>query len=248
MKAIINLFFLFILTLNSVKAQDSLLIYKSGKIIGRYSLADFDTLLFQNPGIIQDIDGNRYDKIKIGSQVWMKQNLKATHYNDGQEIPLVTNNLNWSNLTTPGFCWYKNDQTTYGQTYGALYNWYTVNTGKLCPQGWHVPTATDWSTLTETILGGYLKAGGYLKEKGTEHWAAPNMNAIDSVQFSGRPAGQRIPGGSYINIGQIGGFWSSKENNVNDALYIELSYDLQSARYLNTDKKNGLSVRCIMDK
>jgi len=81
----------------------------------------------------------------------MQENLKTTKYKDGNPITLVTGNAEWASLTTPAFCWYNNDQTTYGDTYGALYNWYSVNTGKLCPTGWHAPTYNDWITLADYL-------------------------------------------------------------------------------------------------
>jgi hypothetical protein len=85
---------------------------------------------------VKDGDGNLYNVIKIGDQLWMKENLKTTRYNDGSTIPLVIDITTWANLTTPGYCWYNNDKATYGNTYGALYNWYPVKTGKLCPAVW----------------------------------------------------------------------------------------------------------------
>ena len=110
------------------------------------------------PNVV-DIDGNVYHTVTIGTQVWMVENLKTTKYNDGTAIPLVTDNTAWGALTTPGYCWYNNDSATYKNTYGALYNWYAVNTGKLAPTGWHVPTDSEWTVLT-TYLGGQSVAGG----------------------------------------------------------------------------------------
>jgi len=104
-------------------------------------------------GTITDIDGNYYTTVTIGTQVWMVENLKTTKYNDGTGIPLVTDNTVWCNLSTPGYCWYNNDETTYKNPYGALYNWHTVHTGKLCPSGWHVPTDSEWITLTSYFGG-----------------------------------------------------------------------------------------------
>jgi uncharacterized protein (TIGR02145 family) len=112
----------------------------------------------------------------------MKQNLKTTRFNDGTTIPLVEVAATWSILTTPGMCWYYNDQATYGTVYGALYNWYTVNAGNLCPTGWHVPTDAEWTTLTD-FLGGVSVAGGKLKEAGYAHWAEPNTGATNRQWF-----------------------------------------------------------------
>ena len=96
---------------------------------------------------IRDIDGDVYTSITIGTQIWLVQNLKTTKYNDGEVIPNIIDNTAWTELTTPGYCWYNNDAATYKPTNGALYNWYAVNTSKLCPLGWHVPSDDEWKTL-----------------------------------------------------------------------------------------------------
>ena len=117
------------------------------------------------------------------------RNLKTTKYNDGTSIPNVTNDTSWSNLTTGAYCWYNND-VSYKNPYGALYNWYAVNTGKLAPKGWHVPSDAEWTTLI-TYLGGESIAGGKLKEAGTTHWLSPNTEATNSTGFSALPGGRR---------------------------------------------------------
>jgi len=124
-------------------------------------------------GKVTDIDGNVYDTVKIGTQIWIIENLKTTKYNDGTSIPMVTDSAAWINLTTPGYCWHKNTSASYKNTYGALYNWYAVNTGKLAPKGWHVPSDAEWTTLI-TYLGGDSIAGGKMKETGMSHWFSPN--------------------------------------------------------------------------
>jgi uncharacterized protein (TIGR02145 family) len=100
---------------------------------------------------IADVEGNLYSIVTIGSQVWMTENLKSTKYNNNTQIPNVPDNTAWINLTTPGYCWFAND-IKYKDTYGALYNWFTVSTGILCPVGWHVPTDSEFNTL-EIMLG-----------------------------------------------------------------------------------------------
>jgi uncharacterized protein (TIGR02145 family) len=110
----------------------------------------------------------------------MVENLATTKFNDGTAIPLVTDDVTWGNLTTPGFCWYNNDQTTYKTTYGAYYNWYAVNFGNLAPVGWHVPTDADWLSLI-SAEGGSSKAGGNLKEAGFAHWSTPNSAATNTA-------------------------------------------------------------------
>ena len=110
---------------------------------------------------IYDSEGNKYRTVQIGTQTWMAENLRSTKLNDGTDIPFVPDVTLWSSLTTPGYCWFNNDSVGYG----ALYNWYTANTGKLCPEGWHVPGDEEWTILTD-YLGGKSVAGGKLKEAG----------------------------------------------------------------------------------
>lgn len=145
---------------------------------------------------IIDIEGNVYQTVIIGTQVWMAENLRTTKYNDGSSIPLVTEAAAWDDLNSPGYCWYDNDSINYKDTYGALYNWNAINTGKLAPVGWHVATDADWTTLT-TYLGGDSIAGGKLKEQGTSHWAIPNTGASNTSGFTGLPAGFRNPAGIF---------------------------------------------------
>ena len=98
---------------------------------------------------VTDVDGNSYNTVVIGTQTWMAENLKTTRLNDGTSIPLVTSSTTWGTLSTPAYCWYNNDEATNKVTYGALYNWYTAKSGKLCPSGWHIPSDDEWTTLTD---------------------------------------------------------------------------------------------------
>ena len=198
-------------------------------------------------GTVTDSDGNAYNTVKIGDQVWMAENLKTTKYNDGMTaIPLVTDNTAWSNLSTPGYCWYDNDEATYGDTYGALYNWYTVYTGNLCPTGWHVPSDADWTTLT-TYLGGVSVAGGKLKETGTSHWNSPNTGATNESGFTALPGGDRYLDGLFYDVGDIGSWWSSTEYAPPHAFFRYLGYDDANVGGNYTNKKYGFSVRCVRD-
>lgn len=137
---------------------------------------------FVGQTFIADADGNTYKIIKIGDQVWTAENLRTTRYNDGTEIPLVTDYTAWTNLTTPAYAWTNNDIGN-KSVYGALYNWFAVKTCKLCPSGWHVPTDAEW-TILENHLGGISVAGGKMKETGTEHWFAPNTDATNESGFT----------------------------------------------------------------
>ncbi|MHB9143409.1 MAG: FISUMP domain-containing protein, partial [Paludibacter sp.] len=195
---------------------------------------------------VTDIDGNTYHTVKIGTQTWMVENLKTTKFNDGSTIPLVSDGYEWSNLTTPGYCWYSNILLDSKDTYGALYNWYTVNTGKLAPIGWHVPTQSEIDTLANH-LGGYPLAGSLLKESGNTHWYAGNSDATNSSGFTALPGGYRSSiTGDYHNSGMWGVFWSSTEVNDKGGRYI-LSNTSSAFEYNSDGKKCGFSVRCIKD-
>ncbi|MCK9639352.1 MAG: hypothetical protein M0R39_05525 [Prolixibacteraceae bacterium] len=194
-------------------------------------------------GTVSDVDGNTYSTVTIGTQVWMASNLKTTKYNDGTAIPLVTDNSAWANLSAPGYCWYNNDAATNKSTYGALYNWYTVNTDKLCPTGWHVPTDAEWTVLT-TYLGGESVAGGKLKETGISHWNAPNTGATNESGFTAVPGSYRYFG-TFINFGIFGYWWSSTEVSSTEAMYRLMRYDDTHAYSIYNYKQDGISVRCI---
>ena len=203
---------------------------------------------------VSDFDGNSYKAIVIGTQVWLGENLKAVHLNDGTNIPNVTDDTEWHNLTSPGLCWYNNDLSN-SSIYGALYNWYTVGTGKLCPNGWHVFTAPDWATL-ETYLGGGTVAGGKLKEAGIVHWSDPNTGATNVSGFSGLPGGMRDlqNGNIFEEIGQRAFWWSSTEKPSDiggePAVYYRgagYSFAFTDNSLVQGIKMCGQSVRCIRD-
>jgi uncharacterized protein (TIGR02145 family) len=194
-------------------------------------------------GNMSDQDGNTYKTILIGNQTWMTENLKTTTYNDGTLIPVVTDPTTWAGITSPACCWQNNDPAR-KVTYGVLYNWYTINTGKLCPAGWHVATEEDWTTLI-TYLGGDNIAGGKLKESGYLHWATPNIGATNEVAFRALPGGERRGNDAlFNNLGEMGIWWTTSSNDgkgVSRAMYVN---DIIVSRQYNS-KQNGLSVRCI---
>jgi uncharacterized protein (TIGR02145 family) len=196
---------------------------------------------------IIDEDGNVYTSLTIGSQVWMIENLKTTKFNDNTTIPYVTDSTDWSNLTTPGYCWYANDASTYKATYGALFNWFAVNTGKLCPTGWHVPTDTEWTTLTN-YLGGESIAGGKLKETVSTHWRIPNAGATNESGFTALPGGHRDINGTFSVIGDDGYWWSVTEyGSTGKVWYRNMNYNYAGVVRVSNNKKNGHSVRCLKD-
>jgi uncharacterized protein (TIGR02145 family) len=197
---------------------------------------------------IKDIEGNVYKTVKIGQQIWMSENLKVTKLNDGTDIPLVTDGNAWGILTTAAYCWYNNDYNTYGKVYGALYNWWSVGTGKLCPEGWHIPTNQELVTLTD-YLGGQSVAGGKLKEAGIKHWFSPNYGATNETGFTALPGGIRGWDGTYVVVGNYGCWWSSSEYVDWPILaHIMIMYDYIGDALLTQDsKEHGYSVRCLQD-
>ena len=213
------------------------------------SIASSDTL-YAN-WFIQDIDGNIYTDVKIGDQVWMVENLKVIHYNDGTDIPYVPDSASWANLSTPGYCWYDNNEEENKPRYGALYNWYSIATDKLAPEGWHVPSDDDWTTLVN-FLGGADEAGADLKESGIQRWSGPNTGATNSSGFTALPGGYRLyDRGRVVYWGKnLNGFWwSSTEvfEGASAAHDRNLGYDNISIYDANSPKKWGMSVRCIRD-
>lgn len=191
-----------------------------------------------------DQDGNNYAVVTIGSQTWMAENLTVTKLNDGTLIPLVSDPAAWINLTTPGYCWFDNNQATFGNTYGALYNWYTVNTLNLCPTGWHVPTDAEWTQLTD-FLGGEIFAGGKLKDM--THWMIPCAVATNETGYSALPGGRRTVSGGFDYLTELGYWWSNTEVDAGNAYYRKMDYDNNAVGRSQYLKILGLSVRCIRD-
>ena len=190
-----------------------------------------------------DGEGNNYPVIQIGTgksapQYWMATNLKSTKFNDGTVIPLVSDNTAWSKLNTYGYCWYNNDISNKA-TYGALYNWYTVNTGKLCPTGWHAPTLDEWKTLTD-FLGGSNAAGGKLKETGTTHWISPNKGATNEIGFTALPGGYRSSNGTFYYMGSYCKLWLSTKSDDTNSFCQILNNNCTAADLGALDNKSGL--------
>lgn len=207
-----------------------------------------DTIVFNNEviyGSVRDLDGNVYKTVQIGQQTWMAENLKTTQYNDGESIPRIMDDSEWANDTDGGYCYYDNEFSN-KYLYGALYNWNAVNSGLLCPSGWHVPTESEWSSLTD-FLGGESEAGGKLKEAGTAHWASPNTGATNETGLTALPGGSRYASSEFYGIGSNNLWWSATESTTELAYFHYLSSDEQNIRTFDGSKKSGCSVRCIQD-
>ena len=205
---------------------------------------------------VSDLDGNVYDTVKIGTQVWLKENLATTKYNDGTLIPLVKDSMQWIGLTTPGYCWYRNDSATYKNPYGALYNWYTVNTGKLCPTGWHVPSNAEWHTLilfldpsaTDCYCTESATAGDKLKEAGITHWGTGNT-ATNSSGFTAMPGGFRnYYDKNFEGRTSVAYFWSSTVGASGTTIWHRWMPNNNANIFEYLDQKiQGMSVRCLKD-
>jgi uncharacterized protein (TIGR02145 family) len=198
------------------------------------------------PVILKDFDGNVYTTVTIGTQVWMLENLKTTKYNDGTDIPNVTDSSVWSVLSTPAYCWYENNAAAYNNEYGGLYNWYVVNTGKLCPKGWHIPTVAEWNILVN-YLGGRTIAGRKLKETGNTHWVNALTEATNESGFTGLPGGYCDFNGTFRFLGYNADYWSATEYNSTDAYVLDMYYEVSYLNIVNINKRYGFSVRCIKD-
>ena len=199
---------------------------------------------------VNDIDGNGYDTVIIGSQVWMVQNLEVTHYRNGDSIPNVIDNTQWSKLIDGAYSNYNNNTDIAG-TYGRLYNAYAVLDSRgICPTGWHIPSDIEWKTL-ESYLG-QDNAGGKMKEAGTKHWKSPNTKASNVSGFSALPGSYRDLAGHFFDpIGYAARWWSSTEVVLGSVMVPgrHINYDggLLYSQFDFYDKEDGLSVRCVID-
>lgn len=185
------------------------------------------------PTTVFDIDGNGYHPVTIGTQVWLRENLKTTKLNDGTPILHMQDENAWGYMSTDAYCWYNNDSIANKNTYGALYNWHTVGTGKLCPLGWHVPTEAEWTTLI-TSFGGESAAGKILQESGTGDFAAVL-------------GGARALDGGFFSMGLSGYWWSATELDANYVRYIKLVLGDRLVVYGGVNRMLGYSVRCLQD-
>ncbi len=215
------------------------------------SSADFD----DDPETIQDIEQNTYRVVRIGSQLWMSENLHTTRYKNGDEIPETRGEMDWVNLTTGSWVRY-NHLVANDFDYGKLYNWQAVTDPRgICPDGWRVPSDDDWKTL-EIYLGMSTQQAGHLFGRGGEEnaggklkslnlWMEPNTGATNESGFNGRPGGRRVPGGDFDQVTRTGYWWSSTEYNPPEAYARSLSHQNGEISRMMTLKRSGYSVRCM---
>ena len=195
---------------------------------------------------ITDTDGNVYTSVVIGSQVWMTQNLRTTHYNNGDPIPLVSNDGEWGSIEDGAYCVYSNERK-YGKRYGNLYNWHAVSDRRgICPQGWHIPSDEEWQVLSD-FLGGDKVAGDKMKETGTRHWAEPNSGASNISGFTALPGGGRDEFGQFI-VDRYGcHWWSSTISGSVDVRVRSIYFGYGSIMTDEYHPNSGFSVRCLKD-
>ena len=213
-----------------------------------------------NYDAITDVDANYYNIITMGTQVWITENLRTTKYSDNTNIPPVTDNTAWTTSITPAYCWYNND-VTYKDTYGALYNWYAASAGKLCPTDWRVPSDSDWTILTDYLINngfGYGNSGDQIGKSLAAKWGwttSATAGTIGNDQasnnrsgFTAIPEGDRSPiNGDFYIPGRNSTWWSSTAYDTDNAWYNGLSYNLSTANRNYYNKTGGFSVRCVRD-
>ena len=193
---------------------------------------------------VKDVDGNRYAVVLIGKQYWMAENLRVTHYRNGDEIPALSDSSLWSSTSDGARCSYGNNEANAGK-YGYLYNWYAATDSRnIAPYGWHVPTAADWQTLFSTIHN----SGGQLKEAGDQYWASPNTGATNETGFAALPAGERSNTGRFDFLSFDANFWSTTPAGGVTATYLYLTYSQGQAFLLSYGRHYGFSIRCVRDR
>ncbi len=196
---------------------------------------------------IVDIDGNVYSTVIIGDQIWLRENLKVTHYRNGEPIPNVTSNTEWEGLTSGAYCDYENN-ADHVNSHGRLYNWHAINDSRnIALFGWRVPTDEDWQTLIE-FLGGAENAGGKMKETGTGHWNSPNNGATNESGFTALPSGQRDFNGGYFEVmGYSTAYWSTTSTYSGSAWTRRLDYNDVHIGRNSSMYTAGISVRLVKD-
>jgi uncharacterized protein (TIGR02145 family) len=203
-----------------------------------------EEILFKT-GVVLDADGNIYHSVRIGQQTWMLENLRTTSYSDSFWIPEVIENNLWNSPDEPQFCWYQNDNS-YKVPLGALYNWAAVNSGRLCPPGWHVPSTAEWNSLF-TYLGGTKVVSNKLREAGDANWMTPNTGATNSSGFTALPGSFRSTDGSFGTFGYYGYWWTSTPYGNTQAVAIKMITSRAEIYSDAVDVGSGLSVRLIKD-
>lgn len=196
---------------------------------------------------VYDKSGNIYTTVKIGDQTWLKENLRTTQYNSGDEITTTFSaTTNISSETNPKYQWsYFNGTDPVGSGLGLLYTWHVLTDSRgVCPPGFRIPTDEDWNVLA-SFLGGNTVAGGKLKITGTGSWNAPNTGASNEANFNGMPGGYRLPSGTFQGIRETGLYWTTTSSDTDNAVAYSLSNQNAELGSASQNKKDGIACRCI---
>jgi uncharacterized protein (TIGR02145 family) len=241
----------------SMVAFAGISVFLLGLSCGKSSLTGAD----DSNGTVKDIEGNIYTTVTIGAQTWTVENLRTTKYNNGSAIPLVTDSTVWKRSTNPAYCYYENTTDADSiRKFGALYNWYVVQTGTLAPAGWHVPDTADWNVLkTYLISNGYNWDGTTTGNKIAKSLAAHTDWMTDTVSgaigndltknnasgFVALPNGCRDVYGKFYSQKFDGYWWSASEANASSAYNCDLIFNTVHLGGYNYSKSSGMSVRLI---
>ena len=186
-----------------------------------------------------------YPEVTIGTQTWIAINLNVSVYANGDIIPQVTDPTEWANLTTGAWCWYNNDPTN-ESIYGKLYNWHAVVDPRgIAPDGYHVATSTEWSTISSYLTSVGLNGGAL---KSLDVWSSPNTGATNSTGFGAIPGGFRsFVAGGFTALNLAARFWTTENVDTNNGRSYALNYNSSTLSTSAVSKKYGYSVRCIKD-
>ena len=239
---------------NSAFGQnDTMYVNYGGNVTIAIPTSQIDSLTFYRPNTtpsITDADGNVYTSVTIGTQEQMTENLRTSKYSDGTVIPNIADDTEWSNLSTGAWCHYDNDNQ-YDSIYGKLYNWHAVETGKLCPTGWHVPTDAEWTVLTNYVASDGHSGSEVTALKATSGWNGAfdetSGNGTDDYGWLGLPGGLRSFNGNFDYIGGYGIWWSSSQYTTGNAWDRGLSSNDDDVYRDDSNKDYGFSVRCLRD-
>lgn len=198
------------------------------------------------PDSVADIDGNFYHTLALGGQVWLAENLRVAHFRNGDAVNEVTENTEWEKLLNPACCWYQNNKT-WSSSYGALYNWTAAADSRgLCPKGYHVPAISEMESMIAS-LGGGTEAGKKLTIAITQMAGGEAATPAFNNPFA-------HAGGFRFNNGEFSKkeapsfqWWSSTPQDPDVAKSIQLGASDSGVFFTGSDKKSGLSVRCIRD-
>jgi uncharacterized protein (TIGR02145 family) len=210
---------------------------------------------------ITDVDGNIYTSVTIGTQVWMKENLKTSKYSNGDIIGTTTPaTLDISGESTPKYQWAYDGNESNVATYGRLYTWFAVTDSRnVCPTGWHVPTDAQWTVLTDYLTNngyGYGGSGNLIAKSmaATSGWTTfttagtvgNDQASNNSSGFTARPSGSRDFSVFYL-IGFACSWWSSTASSSMGAYSRSMSSTIGDVTVTGYAKQVGFSVRCLRD-